>query len=244
MMAGRNISATHVALSATRVQLTTGTIGQAVGTAAGMCINKNLDPRGIYQNYLMELQQKLIKDGAYIIEMPNMDSNDLALRAVTKASSELQPASEAINGFSRVRLPTVFPGLDLKLNAWIPDTNSVKPQWLQLSWDKPQKFNVVHLVFQNRGNLASKKFTLEYQTDNNWVKIAEVDNIHAFRRLVIPVGNIKTKAFRIVLNDQELHGGICEVRIYHEQPEKIEMIKRINRTMEKPIENVSLPWEL
>jgi hypothetical protein len=62
--------------------------------------------------------------------------------------------------------------------------------------------------------------------------------------LVIPVGNINTSAFRVVLNDNQLHGGICEVRIYNEKPEKIEMIKRINKTMETPIENATLPWEL
>jgi hypothetical protein len=157
MMAGRNISATHVALSATRVMLTTGTIGQAAGTAAGMCINRNTLPRGIYQNHLSDLQQNLIKDGAYLIDMPNMDINDLALSAFASASSELRPASEAINGFSRVRLSTVFLKSELMLNAWLPDTNSVKPQWLQLSWEKPQKFNVVHIIFQNRGELAAKR---------------------------------------------------------------------------------------
>jgi hypothetical protein len=166
------------------------------------------------------------------------------LSAFASASSELHPASEAINGFSRVRLSTVFLKSELMLNAWLPDTNSVKPQWLQLSWEKPQKFNVVHIIFQNRGELAAKKITLECKNGNKWEKIADIDNHNAFRRLVIPVGNINTSAFRVVLNDNQLHGGICEVRIYNEKPEKIEMIKRINKTMETPIENATLPWEL
>ncbi len=40
MMAGRNISATHAAFTSSRVMATCATIGQAVGTAAAMCVEK------------------------------------------------------------------------------------------------------------------------------------------------------------------------------------------------------------
>ena len=44
-MAGRDISVTHVALGTTRVMLTCAVIGQAVGTAAALCIKNNVTPR-------------------------------------------------------------------------------------------------------------------------------------------------------------------------------------------------------
>ena len=45
MFAGRNISATHVGLSTTRVMGTIGVLGQAAGTAAAIAVRNNLLPR-------------------------------------------------------------------------------------------------------------------------------------------------------------------------------------------------------
>ncbi len=45
--AGRNISMTHVAMSAARVMATCATIGQAVGTAAAIAVKQGLSPRGV-----------------------------------------------------------------------------------------------------------------------------------------------------------------------------------------------------
>jgi hypothetical protein len=243
MMAGRDISVTHAALTATRVMLTTGVIGHAVGTAAGMCINNQTYPRGIYQNYLTELQQKLIKEGAYLIELPNTDNSDLALKANIAASSELYPAGDAINGFSRARLPVTYSYSNLDLNAWIPDTTVQGPHWLQLTWNELQDFNVVHIVFQNRGKLAYKNFSLEINKNGSWKKILNVDNDRAQRRLILPVGELNTNALRIVLKDEECNGGICEVRVYDESLSTIEVIKRANTIVDELEEEVLLPWE-
>ncbi|HBL77664.1 MAG: pyridine nucleotide-disulfide oxidoreductase [Bacteroidetes bacterium GWF2_42_66] len=61
MMAGRNISVTHVALGTVRVMRTTGMMGEVVGMAAAVCKNENTNPRGVYQNHfdkLIELMKK------------------------------------------------------------------------------------------------------------------------------------------------------------------------------------------
>lgn len=55
-MAGRNISVTHVALGAVRVQRTTGMMGEVVGMAAALCQQHATDPRGVYEHHLEELQ--------------------------------------------------------------------------------------------------------------------------------------------------------------------------------------------
>jgi hypothetical protein len=92
MMAGRDISVSHAALGATRVMITCGLQGQAVGTAAALCKVHNTTPRGLYQSHIAELQQQLLKDGCYIIDLPNSDPKDLALGAKVTASSFSPPA--------------------------------------------------------------------------------------------------------------------------------------------------------
>lgn len=50
-IAGRCISATHVALGQVRVQRNTGTMGEAVGLAAAVCKQKSCVPRSLYPQY-------------------------------------------------------------------------------------------------------------------------------------------------------------------------------------------------
>jgi hypothetical protein len=91
LMAGRCISVSHVALGATRVMITCGLQGQAVGTAAGMCKIHETTPRIVGQNYIADLQQQLLKDGCYLIDLPNEDQRDLARTAKATASSTAPP---------------------------------------------------------------------------------------------------------------------------------------------------------
>jgi len=56
MMAGRDISVTHVALGTVRVQRTTGMMGEVVGMAASLCKKHAVDPRGVYQQHFDELR--------------------------------------------------------------------------------------------------------------------------------------------------------------------------------------------
>lgn len=64
--AGRNISATHMAMSSTRVMATCSTLGQAVGTAAALCVRYGCSPREIYQHHIPELQALLLDDDCYL----------------------------------------------------------------------------------------------------------------------------------------------------------------------------------
>ncbi len=60
-MAGRNISVTHYGLGPVRVQKTTGMMGEIVGMAAAVCKEKNTTPRGVYTDYLRQLQSRMGK---------------------------------------------------------------------------------------------------------------------------------------------------------------------------------------
>ena len=56
MMAGRNVSVTHVALGTIRVQRTTGMMGEVLGMAASLCVRHETTPRGVYDRYLDDLK--------------------------------------------------------------------------------------------------------------------------------------------------------------------------------------------
>ena len=65
--AGRNISATHAALSSTRVMATCSLLGQAVGTAAALCVRHALaSPRAVYEGHMEELRRELREAGCYL----------------------------------------------------------------------------------------------------------------------------------------------------------------------------------
>ncbi len=66
MFAGRNISATHAAMSSTRVMATCSLLGQAAGTAACLAVQNGTTPRGIYQNYMKALQETLMDDDCWL----------------------------------------------------------------------------------------------------------------------------------------------------------------------------------
>ncbi len=65
MFAGRNISATHAALSSTRVMGTCCALGQAAGTAAALAVRRGIEPAEV-GTHIAELQQQLLEDDAYI----------------------------------------------------------------------------------------------------------------------------------------------------------------------------------
>lgn len=55
LMAGRNISVTHVALGTIRVQRTTGMAGEVIGMAASVCTGRRCFPRDVYETYFSDL---------------------------------------------------------------------------------------------------------------------------------------------------------------------------------------------
>ena len=66
MFAGHNISATHAALSSTRVMATCAVIGQAVGNAAYLCAKYNCLPADVSANHIAELQDEIQFDGCWL----------------------------------------------------------------------------------------------------------------------------------------------------------------------------------
>ncbi len=64
--AGRNISATHMAMSSTRVMGTTAVMGQAVGSAVVIAMRRKLNTRGVYNEGIKDLQEHLQNHDQYL----------------------------------------------------------------------------------------------------------------------------------------------------------------------------------
>ena len=70
LLAGRCVSASHVAAMNIKVQKTTGQMGLAVGAAAFLCQKHDTTPRGVYQRHLAELQDIVFERGAKLNDAP------------------------------------------------------------------------------------------------------------------------------------------------------------------------------
>lgn len=86
--AGRCASVSHIALGTARVQNTIACMGQAVGTAAALCVKLAVHPRTLCRDHLDTLRQLLLRDDQYIPGLRSNDESDLARHASVTASSE------------------------------------------------------------------------------------------------------------------------------------------------------------
>ena len=149
MQAGRIMSASKLAMASTRVMGTCAVGGQAVGTAAAMCIEKQKMPYDLMED-VSELQQTLLKDDCYIPGVANEDALDLARGARVTASSARpdSPAENVINGISRSEEGCI--------NAWESDGISEAGETLTLALEKPVSAAQVRLTFDSNLNRPMK----------------------------------------------------------------------------------------
>jgi len=98
LLAGRNISATHVAMCSTRVMLTCGQMGEAVGAAAFHCRYRGCLPAELSRETLAALQQDLLKADHYLLGIKNEDPRDLARSARVTESSSAEALLETPTG--------------------------------------------------------------------------------------------------------------------------------------------------
>ncbi|WP_127581898.1 FAD-dependent oxidoreductase [Paenibacillus koleovorans] len=89
LMAGRNISASHIAFGTTRVMATCGAMGEAAGVAAALCVQLGVTLRHLYTGHLSRLQQELLRQDAALIGIRNEDPLDWARYAAVSSSGAL-----------------------------------------------------------------------------------------------------------------------------------------------------------
>jgi hypothetical protein len=93
-LAGRIISATHVAFGSTRVMATCAHGGQAVAIAASLCKKYNALPKTVGEQYINELQTELMKTGHHIPGLNLNDTNDLVQKALRIEATSTLSLSE------------------------------------------------------------------------------------------------------------------------------------------------------
>lgn len=98
MFAGRNISATHIAFSTTRVMGTCGVMGQAVGTAAYVATRDGLLPREAASSKIEEIQNILMEDDCWL---PHIRRKISPLSLNAKLTATYGDPQALINGVDR-----------------------------------------------------------------------------------------------------------------------------------------------
>ncbi|QBG46766.1 FAD-dependent oxidoreductase [Verrucomicrobia bacterium S94] len=224
--AGRNASCSHIALSSTRIISTCALMGQAVGTAAALCLKYGKNPRQIGREHIKELQEQLIRDDVFIPNRPANDPKDLV------RSGQLF-GSPAKSGDTALLTDGIGRDIYGELHHW----ESINlPAELQVVWEKPVEVSTVELKAdtqlhkkiamhknpaKNKGQHTSvppeliKAMTVEAQVNGQWKEVARVQN-NLVRRIRVEFPQVKATAIRLRI--QETHGKptakIFEVRAY------------------------------
>lgn len=143
MMAGRNISSTHVAFTSARVMATCSTVGQATGTVASYCAQRSLTPRQARNDttHLTAIQQTLLRDDQTIRNVPNLDANDIAREATFSSSSNWKEGrpEHVVDGITRDEPGSLT-------HRWASDEGDENP-WIELTWSRPRTLSKIQITF-------------------------------------------------------------------------------------------------
>ena len=231
MMAGRNISCSHLAMSSTRVMATCMVGGQAVGVAAALAVKKKLIPREVGEKYISQVQQELLKDDCYIPEINRYTYRDMARKARVTASCS-EPGYEPeniINGIHR--------SVAADTNMWLTKGLQKASQWIDLEFETEKKVQQIIIRFdsdlsseifvsinkkqledQEKGvpSCLVKDYELEfYQNDTVVYKVEEKNNF--FRHRIHNLEKIVTcDKLRLIIKSTNgsPETGVFEIRVY------------------------------
>ena len=242
MFAGRNISATHIGFSSTRVMATCAAIGQGVGTAGAYSVASGVQPSELASSSdsIDAIQQALVRDDAFLVGVSNKDAADLARGASVSATSEHaeHPAANVISGQSRaihgeggVPENRTTPGS----HRWMSEA---LPAELELRWASPVTVSEIDLVFDtgmHRPLTLShsdayvqkmkwgrpqpetvRDYVIEGESDGKWVVLREETGNYLRHRRHSIKPDVKVSAIRVTVTAANGvdHARICEIRAY------------------------------
>ncbi|MBR5080568.1 MAG: FAD-dependent oxidoreductase [Victivallales bacterium] len=141
-LAGRDISTSKLGLASTRILGCCAVGGQAVGTAAALCVKYNVLPRELAP-HIPEVQQLILKDDGFLPNILNQDEKDFARKATFTASSAKPNGTpqNVVNGVSRK--------LGDETNAWISNGLSTDGETLCMKLDAPHIISELRLTFDS-----------------------------------------------------------------------------------------------
>ncbi len=214
MFAGRNISASHVAFSSTRVMGTIGLIGQATGTAASVAVKYGLLPREACKNKIKEIQEILMDNDCFL---PGFKRTPSELAKSAKLTAEYGDASALLNGIDRriwgndngyfgktnkaitytLDAPTLIKGVRLVLDSDLDrEYTDGNPDALHTSSTLfyPKSYNNTTFGFPK---CLIKHYKIDVLDDcGNWNTIIEITDNH--QRFIKHQLNVTTKAVRFI----------------------------------------------
>jgi len=239
MFAGRNISATHVAFSSTRVMATCAVIGQGVGTAAAYAVQKKVHPAELSSQaeLMSQIRQRLLHDDAFLVGKGNTDADDLARVARISASSERNDyaAANVVSGQTR-NVHGVAGAPESRSNPgghrWMSDPVDGLPATLELEWEtpiQPREIQLIfdtglhrHLTLSHHDGYTSKMqwgqaqpetvrdYCVEVLEGESWIPLVEVMGNYQRRRVhVVEVASAVTK-LRVIVTATN---GVDQARI-------------------------------
>jgi len=131
--AGRNISATHMAMSSTRVMATCATLGQAAGSAAAIALAQGCDNRGVFTHHLDRLQRRLMDHDQWL---PGR------IRPIAPASRPPTARYTARTGDPEV----LRDGFDRRQAGTSHRWDGRAGDWIAVSWDQPTRIGRMRLI--------------------------------------------------------------------------------------------------
>ena len=134
LFAGRNISASHTALSSTRVMATCMLLGQAAGTAAAVALQKNKSIRDTALEDYAEIQQILLENDCTIPGSIRTISRKVKAASYTSTCGD---ADVLRNGIDRD-----YPG---QQNFWCGKNGDS----VICSYAEPENFSTIRLIFDS-----------------------------------------------------------------------------------------------
>lgn len=211
-LAGRNVSASHLAFASMRIMATCALIGQGVGTAAAVAARHGVSVE-VVDKYIGEVQQLLLKDGAYLLDIRNQDPADLSRSAKVSASSsqggEFAP-DKIIDGCNHPE--------PRDRHCWRSDSEQGFPAWIELRWPEPVDIEEIRVVldtdFESKLTMTQspdyrtkvptvprattiRDMDIEVEHADGWRNVASIrDN---YQRLVrLSIEPVVTRAVRLV----------------------------------------------
>ena len=189
MMAGRNISCSHVAFTSTRVMGTCATVGQAAGTTAAMCVRERLRPRRVYEDKkkLASLQQALLRDDQTIRGLKNEDPADLAKRASIACSGEdgAGRAALLVDGHTRDYPREQGP----EIHHW-ETAMGEDGAWVELSWKQPHPIGEVQLTFDT-GFQRELTLSAQDRVNKGIIRAAQPETVRDYTVTLLRDGEAK-----------------------------------------------------
>ena len=142
MFAGRDISASRLAMASTRILGCCAIGGEAVGLAAARCVQHGVDPRALAP-FIPEVQQDILRDGGYLPGFKNEDPDDLARTARFTASSSKPGCGpeQVANGISRK--------IGENMNGWVSDGMGPEGETLTMQLQSPAALRQLRFVFHS-----------------------------------------------------------------------------------------------